>query len=347
MRKYVIGIAVVAALGANVCFLIWLSSRSVTEWSQKTVPAMDAGEDEALSGELLARVAPELAARISRDRAAVEQESPEESLSNLGRVGMFYWPGPRETGGGMVGQSYIPLSPQIGGADVEAILSNRRFRRILEWLRSVDPVRAAEIVNSGLETALPEYLRVYASERTKNADGYRVDALSGSKMIVGPVFAVDNVPDEQVVIRGARLEILSLVWVAGLLNLSDSAEHVIRVARLAREQRDTLYDDEAVHDFYKSEMLRMASLYNRQILATGLIGVLPQEDAATSVDSIGAGWEEREMTSYRATVTEFDLPVRSGVIDADYSMPGSQVQWVSPLSDRQFDELCEKIGIGE
>jgi len=161
---------------------------------------------------------------------------------------------------------------------------------------------------------------------------------------VTPTFAINNVPENEIVIVGARLKVLALVWISGMLGLTDCNEEVERVARLAVKQRAFLYDNSTLDAFFRAQVLTMSSLYNRQILATGLLGVATNRTLqAFALQATGVQWQKRKLASYKAALTEYDLPVRSGVMKADYSDGSLIVKFTSPMDDNHFEILLKEL----
>jgi hypothetical protein len=153
------------------------------------------------------------------------------------------------------------------------------------------------------------------------------------------------VPEGDVVIAGARLKVLALVWVSGVLKLDACKDNVANITNIALKQRAELYDDSTLVSFFKSEMLGRASLYNRQILATGLIALTTKSntEASAIATEVGIEWQEHKLVSYMAALTEFDLHARDGILKPDYSGWTSVVKFVAPMNDRDFDLLLGRF----
>ncbi len=287
--------------------------------------------------------APELMARIDKDIAGLQNETLAESLQRLSDVNMFYWPGPSPAGASVV-TSYIPLDAGVGDSDIDAIMSSRRFRKLLDELGRLDSTAASKNINEELSAATAEYLEIYEQDVKRLSAHFEIDKVSGQSFIAGPTFEIDNVPEGKLVIAGARLKVLSLVWIAGILKLDECKSSVENVARVARKQRDALYGDQSLHPFFRSQMLKLASVYNRRILISALHDVSADGvPVADVMEAAGIEWQERQLASYKAELTEFDLPVQSGVARPDYSRGSVTVRVVSPIDDQQFDALMEKL----
>jgi hypothetical protein len=293
---------------------------------------------------------PKLARALDQQLAMLENESFEQSVANLPDVNLFYWPGPLNLASGLgygmgsgmvVVVQYVPLPKEAGQSDIDAVFSNRRFRKILDELRQMDKLAATQTINRELSKLTDSYLKLYDAELQSKSPDFTIEKIQGKTDIPGLAF-VDNTHGE-IVISGLRLGVLSLVWLAGQLGLPDCKLAVERVARIALKQRNQLYGDPALHRFFKNQMLYMASLYNRQILSTGLLGTAVGVDVNSLEKAVGIEWQERKLVSYRAVLTEYDLPVRSGMMKADDSLGATTVRFVSPLDDGQFDALLASL----
>jgi hypothetical protein len=120
---------------------------------------------------------------------------------------------------------------------------------------------------------------------------------------------------------------------------------VENTARIALKQRTSLYEASNLHPFFRAEMLKRASLYNRQILSSALLGVVEGNAQSTIMKELELVWRERKISTYKAVLTEFDLPVRSGAMNPDYSLGSRTLKILAPLDDAKFDMLVEKCGV--
>ena len=274
-----------------------------------------------------------------QDIAKLKDESIAESLVKLSDVSMFNLERlPRPDLVVLKGES-IPLGAQKDHWDLEAIMSNRRFRKVFEHLSGISKDAASEMVNRELSAALAEYLPLYErSMRGIRSPEFKA-RLTNSQAFSGvPAFAIANVPEGEVVVSGARLKVLALVWTSGMLGLSGSKDPVERVARLAVKQRAELYGEPNLDSFFKAQTLKGAGLYNRQILSTGLLGVEGNLDLeASATKAAGVEWQERRLTLYN------DL---SGAREPDYSLGSLTVRFAAPMDDAHFDLLLKELHLG-
>jgi hypothetical protein len=290
----------------------------------------------------LRREIPELAAHIESEIAVLRAESLHDSMVKLSDVNMYYSPGPAPSAGSWSDEQYLPLKPDADLETTEAILSNRRFRKVLgemTRLSSSQRDKAAKMLNEELNSALAEYLPLYHAELQLIASNYPASS---------PAFQIGTRPGGPVVVVGARLKVLSLTWISGLLELTDEAGLVKRVARMAVEQRDALYKASEPQALARSEVLRMVSLYNRQLISAALLGTTADRSSReTALRTTGATWQERNLAGFNAALTEFDAPVLSKMMEPDHSQGTVTVRFPAPLDDVNFDSLLKALRIQE
>ena len=311
---------------------------------------------------------PALAHRIKSDIVKLEGESPSQSRAKLSDVNMFYLPGPRPPEVAYP-HGWLPLDPAEDQVDVDAILSNRRVRKVFDDLSKLNKLEAAKLVNEELIMFLPIYSSLYAGEIDKwmpkardqagmiliTADGSTQSLSANFQADVAldwtPVFAIGNVPESETVISGARLKVLALVWMAGVLELNDTHDQVIRVAETALQQQSELYTNYTItsaNSFISAQVLKRASLCNRRIIASALLGTSrKKEENMNLMSRVGAKWVDRRWASYRAALTEFDPPVRSGIMQPDYANGSVTVRIISPLGDNEFDDIIKGFGLAQ
>lgn len=302
------------------------------------------GNQHSLAAAELKQNAPKLQGRLAGQIAQLESESTKESLARLAQVDWYFWPGPKSEGGFVaIG---VPLSKETGQRDLEAIGSNRRFSKIFAESASMDRAVLSRMVSDELARGIEAYLKLYADEMQRLAPIYKKEKLIGQASYSGPTFVTGGTKDEEVVIVGLRLKILALVALSGTRNLSECKPHVERVVRIALLQRQELYEDASVVSPFKSEMLKWASLYNRQILGCALLQLsLGASDQTLTARDVGLSWSETQLASFKAVLTEFDLPVRSGLAPADNSLGNWPIRFLNPLDDAQFDHLVKRCGL--
>lgn len=292
---------------------------------------------------LLKKSAPELHERLTRQVVGLEGESTAVSMTNLADVNLFYWPGPKRGSGRIVAED-LPLGTEVGQFDIDAICSNRRFCKLVEETETFNKAALSKMVGGEIIRCTADYLKLYEAEMQRFAPRFELEKLKDRKSITGPTFVTSN--DGEVVIVGVRLKILALVSMCGALGLADCKTNVEHVARIALKQKTDLYAATNLHPFFRSEMLRWASLYNRQIIGSALLEFHNDEAGqAAIVNELGLKWSDRKLPSYKATLTAYDLPVQSGVMQPDYSLGSRTLKFLTPLDDTQFDQLIQKCGV--
>ena len=284
-----------------------------------------------------------LSERVSKEVAKLETETLEESLSKLSDLNMFNLAFLPFNGAGYIAQPGDPLRKEAGQTDLEAVMSNRRFLKVLDDLGKMKKPEATALVNQYLSMALVEYIKLYDAELLRLGPMFHEDSFAGQRVFSGPGFALTSSSGKPE-IRGTRLNVLSLVWISGILELLGCKEQIERVTRLALNQRRNLYSSK-FHPSVKAQILEGFSLYNRQIIGSSLLGVSAIDKVQASVvEAIGGEWQVRQLVAYNAAPTDFHLQRDTGgKMGADYSRGSSTVKFLSPITDSQFDTLLERI----
>ena len=283
---------------------------------------------------------PAYADKVEKTVAPLEKETPTESVSNLYYVNDYFSTGPAI---GVVGPDN---SDQV---DMNEIMSNRRFRKVFSELGKMDKAAASQLVKTNLMSALQSYSGIYEQNMKGMAPFFRVGATNfiGIKNFGGIAFQTGTTkPGDEgmVTLKGEKLKIYSLIWISGMLKLNDNRDLVEEVVRQSLRQKKEL-DDPTLVQLFKDQMLREASLYNRRILSSGLIGV-NFKDAGMESDVMtkaGIQWQQRTLVPYDAALTEFDRPVLSAAMRPDNSKGSFTVNYVSPMADTNFDLLLQEI----
>jgi hypothetical protein len=285
---------------------------------------------------------PILAEKINRIRNSLESETVTESFKRMNLIGSYYEPGPRP-GGYIIAPELLPIPAERGAEDINLILSNRRARKVFAELRSEAKALAQQRINLALMGAIDTFLSLY---NTNLSVAEKVQLGWSDKG--GPGLSYNLIPADPttVTISGVRLQILALVWFSGELGLEGCKDQVRRVAEIAVQERDELYANQAMNNIMKGETIVKASLYNRQILATGLLGAIGDNNLKTiAINKASLKWENMSLVSFDALLTEYDQPVAAGVMKADRSKGSINIRIASPLSDFQFDTLLRELGV--
>jgi hypothetical protein len=276
-------------------------------------------------------IAPDIDKRIEDEQVSVlRKETLAQSVENLSQAGMFFWPG-----AGM--QKYdirleiFPLPSQVGYWDVEPVMSNRRFLKVLDELGKLPKEKASALVRSELKRALPWYKKLVAEdlEKAKEAikPGVRPPSVGG--FVIEP-------PGKPPTWTGLRFKILTLVLVAGNLELKECRPEIIEIALEAKASYADYRRADKFNFASAYYLVRDESLYSRQILATGLLGTSHGLDAAKHQQVL---LESRELTKFDAKATMYDLHGRLGAEPVDFTKGRLTVRWTAPLDDEGFDRL--------
>jgi len=228
--------------------------------------------------------------RIAQDVEVLSRESLKESLSLLSEIEMFYWPG---APGGESDISF-PLQKEEGTRLVDAILSNRRFLKLLFEFNALPKTEAAEMINVEIRATLPVYLEMFEdtwSDTVANRASSPVEGLAAYG--AGPSMRISNNADHSPTLLGARNKIMSLLIIAGNLNLTETLAEVSKVIAAAIDQREVFYSTHEALEADRFCMLSSAGLYNRQILTSVLLGV---KSAGEWTDD--ESWETYELVVY-------------------------------------------------
>jgi len=278
---------------------------------------------------------PAYAAKVEKTVAGLQGETPSQSVSNLYYVTDYFNPGVQFNSG---------ISEQNRDqADLEAILSNRRFRKVFSELGKMDKAKASQLVKTNLISALGNYSSLY--ERHLHSL-MPLGKITNSTQLIPITFVTGFTKPEDAgkeTIVGEKMKVLSLVWISGMLKLTDNQELVDQVARLALKQKAELDNDPTLESHLKENILWETSLYNRRILSSGLMGVSFKETGmeTNAMKAAGVKWEQKTLVGYEAALTEYDKPFFP--MGADRSTGTITVNYVSYLTDANFDQLLQEI----
>ncbi len=296
---------------------------------------LDAVLDEELRGLIPASIP--LRMRLGEQVRQLKDESVEESLQMLSQVEMFYWPGHP------MGVQFVvlPLDAKTEQITVERIMSNRRFLKVFQELSEMSKTAAGHLVSQEIERTLPAY-KAMSEECWNYLRGQDQSPRSNP-----PSFnQISNNADGSPTLYGLRHKLLSLVLIAGNLELADSTPAIEAIVKEAYRQRDLSYGAAAEFQSKAWMMIHDVALYNRTILATGIIGTsgladgqLAQGDGKPSDE-----FEARHLTHYDAAATPYDLLTRGdGLIPADFTKGEIFVKFHKGLDDTAFDKLVSSF----
>lgn len=316
-------------------FFLFLSLNAlVLAWRKSTPPPppltqADLDREVKLEGEEA------IQARIDAMIQRLRSESLRKSLAQLYENDFFSWPGYQRSG------LFIPQLPPPPTEDqlaIENILSNRRFRKVFSELQGLDRPQQVEMVRTSLRWYFDEYRRLYEEFASKFESQFTGTVVSSGSSIISPTMAITDTADRTPTIYGTRLALLSLLVAAGNLQLDECRAVVEEILEYATQQRDALYSRRELHAIYRSVTVATASLYNRQALATALVGVT----GGDGLQDFGDGVRTVSLTSYDSPATVYDLHYRHGAIRIKQQAKELPVSYVSSIDDDQFDRLVRE-----
>jgi hypothetical protein len=275
--------------------------------------------------------------RLEVQIAALRGESLEESLFNLSEGTSYIWPGPGGRFTDMGVEAALPAPPFAGLADIDFVLSNRRFLKVLEEVSALREEEAGALISAGIEEGLPQYLSLYEAYmdhlRTIDPDNWKQPSH-------GIGFRVTNYEDGSPTIIGARLRLFALLATAGSVPVSTAAPAVLAACREAVAQRQYFYGAEDLNLITRSVMLQTGCLYSRPVLGMALLGAcMEPAEAEELAQALEIKWETSTVTTYDAAATPFDHPARDGLLPVDYSLGAFPITYPSELNDAQFDAI--------
>jgi hypothetical protein len=307
------------------------------------LPSLDSEEDLPLAVRLdLAW--PRTRARVRSYVRVLREESLEESVRRLADVEEYMYPGVPDQ---MMGVD-LPLPDDVGQGDVQLLMSNRRFLKVLDEAASRPGPEAGHLLNEEIGKALPEYVAALGKYLERNRQERPELFQPGSTPTVGPVFKIGNNRDGSPTLTGLRLQLLALLLVAADGQVEGAGPAVLAVAREGARQRELLYDGERVNAVAGCLMLVQASLYSRQIVATALLRTcMSPEQGAELQSRLSLEWQTRRLPRYDAEATAYDVYTRAGDVRVDYSKGARTVRFLRRVSDAQFDEILSAAEAAE
>jgi len=270
--------------------------------------------------------------------AMLRTESLEQSLYRLKNINMFFSPGPVEPGDASIEpRREWPLPDELELYSVDVIMGNRRVLKLHRDLAALPHDVAANLVSRRLQDALAAYRAAYAAdEQIHNPHGFTRESAERARSTPGGsltgVGFISRTPDpNEVTLSGLRYAVLSLVWLAGALELEGVRDAIIEVSEEAVSQRNTLYEDQTHHDLYKASILKYLSLYSRTILGTALLRLSPE------------GLESQEIAAERRTFRQTAFDARQTATDRagppDFSRGEITVEYFVGITDAVFDDI--------
>lgn len=251
-------------------------------------------------------------------------ESTQDSVKMLHQIAEYQFPGSDP-----IQPCSLPLLAENGTTELEKVMSNRRFLKILAELGTMSKSQAASVVNQEIDNTLPLYLSMLDEQVEHFKQAGKVQL--GSK--------ISNNEDRSPVFQGLRLKLLALVFTAGNLELEQSQTAIQEVAKAAISQRKRWYYSKDFSKIDRAAILIHQGIYNRQILVTGLYGTYGFSEQ--EIDSVsqknGLPFQERKLTLYDSSATPYDHFTRLGMIPADFSKGKQIIRFPEPMDDKTFD----------
>lgn len=269
--------------------------------------------------------------RIQAQVQVLQKESLQQSLEKLAIPEMYYWPGTFI--GAKLPPPWFPLVPEVGQYDVDTILSNRRFLKVYHGLSILPKDQAAKL--------LKEHIGEGAKSQKKILEFYMKALLPVAKegrYVDIPVALTER---ESPTLHGWRLKVFALILIAGNQEAAELYSEIAEVVREGRRHYQALQADLGVMAVV---MVWRDSLYNRQILATGLMKTAPDTPEAEAVRKKYANrWKTIKLTRYDAEYSVYDFPTSRGFINPDYSKGTLTMHYLDKLSDEEFDHIVKTL----
>ncbi|MHC4461685.1 MAG: hypothetical protein ACYS30_09645 [Planctomycetota bacterium] len=265
-------------------------------------------------------------------------ESVEESLNKLDEIDLYI-------------KSYqllmdtpdrgIPLDVSVGQKDIVAIMGHRRFLKVVDEFSLLSRKEAARLVSREIISSLSEYNKLFDSYMKRHAKMFKHNQKRPRGKKRKSLGFTISVRDGKPTLIAVRYKVLALVLISGNLQLQQAQPAVTKVLETAIEQRDIFYNRGLFDEFDAWFMLMDGSLYNRQIVATAVLGTYVDPDKQKEIlKQFRCKFKSERLTRYNAAVAPYglsDFPPESGPID--YSKGELTVKYLEPLNDSKFDDI--------
>jgi len=265
-------------------------------------------------------------------------ESVEESLNKLDEIDLYI-------------KSYqllmdtpdtaIPLDVSVGQKDIVAIMGHRRFLKVVDEFSLLSRKEAARLVSREIISSLSEYNKLFDSYMKRHAKTFKHNQKRPRGKKRKSLGFTISVRGGKPTLIAVRYKILALVLISGDLQLQQAQPAISKVLETAIEQRDIFYNRGLFDEFDAWFMLMDGSLYNRQIIATAVLGTYVDPDKQKEIlKQFGCKFKSERLTRYNAAVAPYglsDFPPESGPID--YSKGELTVKYLEPLNDSKFDGI--------
>ena len=255
-------------------------------------------------------------AMIHQQVQELRRETTADSLAHLWDIEMFCSAGfaYAEYSSGVES----PIDGFVGRKTIPRLLSNRRVLKLLFELSDMPHAEADRLVASQIKEAMTRYEVTFKKEILQYRPLRDVDVTPHVLLSE----SLSNNKDGTPTLQGLRHSLLALVYIAGVLKLDNQARMAVgSVLDMALDQRDFFYNHSGnrLNPAIAICALTKASLYERQVLAVGLVGTgnlsLDLIDLARNrlpqVNQTAAGESEKTTLTvprFDALTTPFEAP---------------------------------------
>ena len=225
--------------------------------------------------------------------------------------------------------------------DIEALLSNRRFRKAYEDVQKTDKKRAAELLIKNINDNLTEL----HTELQKDKDVILRGDIKGDRVTVmwndtGNTYRPMSHPDLPPTRIGRRYAILSYIMLASFFEIQDVRPAIEDVVQFAKEEYklfNSIDDEEA--DAFKSSLLE-ESLYNPSLLITAALC-----DPTWNADKhkrLEAKLVNDKVVDWQARSLEHDMPGREGWVPIVPHGDKIKIRYYRGITDAEFNDFFGK-----
>ncbi len=284
----------------------------------------------------------QLSDKIQEQITTLRRESSAQSLQQLADVNLFFWPGPPLDPGGHRSGPIIPLLSEDYTYSTHAIMSNRRFLKVANEILADNSNYAA--IKNELERALKTYSTLFAQDFSHVQKYFRKEDIKGKSSFSCPVYAIKKNSDPEDSLIGQKMKIVSLIWILGLKQHQESRSFVAQIAEVAKSQRETIYEDDEIHDWAKLTLLKMPSIYHPPVFVTTMLQLCPEgEEKRKLIDQHQLHLQKTDLVRYDTALTPYDLPMRFVEIPPDYSSGKTPVAYYANANDAAFDAALQLL----
>ncbi|MBN2590830.1 MAG: hypothetical protein JXA96_13280 [Sedimentisphaerales bacterium] len=254
----------------------------------------------------------------------LNSESLEQSIKNLYLPDLYL--ASRTGAGGIT----IPFPKTIGMEDIDSIIKNQRVAKVYNELSKIGPDKASKMIIEQINETLPIYKRMFSESWDKVFKAHENETPS-QRQTIGPSLQSDD-PNGGPTLAGMRSKLFSLVILAGNLKLESTRPAIESIVMESLAQRNKFYNPNTGFEGDRFSMLRKAGLYNRQILATGILLTSGKpNDSTSSEHNI---WQ----TIYLAKDTANSPYMK---VSPGNSRNVLNLIFLKPIDDSEFDKICQ------